>query len=219
MINKIFVLVIIIIIIIIINIIPKKENYEEKQLKYIHTELINILQEFKKIMDKHSIPFFIVYGTLLGSVREQSIIPYDDDIDLGMMKNDFDEKLNSIKVKNELRKKNLEIIIKENLPKIKKIKSTDSIFLDIFIFIEDNDKIKIENDIISSWNPPSFFYKKELFPLENKYILNKIKLDGPSNYENYLIRQYGSNWRTPIKREIDHSDEIFLDKDCNGKCQ
>ena len=51
MINKIFVFVIIILIIIIINIIPKKEKYEERQLKYIHKELITILEVFKKIMD------------------------------------------------------------------------------------------------------------------------------------------------------------------------
>ena len=214
MINKIFVFVIIILIIIIINIIPKKEKYEERQLKYIHKELITILKVFKKIMDKNSIPFFLVYGTLLGSVREQSIIPHDDDIDLGMMKNDFEEKLNSRKVITELRKKNLEFIrTKDDLIKIRKIKSSDSIFIDLFIFIEDNNKIKIENEIISSWNPPGFFYKNELFPLENKYLLNQVQLYGPCNYENYLIRQYGMNWRTPIKREIDHSNEISLNKD------
>ena len=43
---------------------------------------IEILEVIGDICDRHGIAYFADWGTLLGAVRHQGFIPWDDDIDL-----------------------------------------------------------------------------------------------------------------------------------------
>ena len=60
------------------------------------TQLITFL-EIKRICDKHEIHYTPIGGSLIGVVRHQGFIPWDDDIDLGMLRDDFDKFLNVAK--------------------------------------------------------------------------------------------------------------------------
>lgn len=52
------------------------------------TELY-LLDVFVEICDKHNLQYFLNYGTLLGAMRHQGFIPWDDDIDVGMPWKDY----------------------------------------------------------------------------------------------------------------------------------
>lgn len=64
---------------------PTKEQIEE--LKLVEIE---ILREFLRICDHLNLRYYLLGGTLLGAVRHQGFIPWDDDIDVGMPRMDFE---------------------------------------------------------------------------------------------------------------------------------
>ena len=65
-------------------------KYTEEQLSKIHEYEIEILEEIIRICEKHGIQYFSAGGTTLGAVRHNNIIPWDDDIDIGMLRPDYE---------------------------------------------------------------------------------------------------------------------------------
>jgi phosphorylcholine metabolism protein LicD len=53
--------------------------------------LMKLLSVIDIMFKKHNILYWIDYGTLLGSVRQGQIIPYDDDCDIGILRQDLDK--------------------------------------------------------------------------------------------------------------------------------
>lgn len=54
-------------------------------------ELLNMAVTFSDFCERHSMRCFLVAGSLLGAKRHSGFIPWDDDIDLGISRPDFDK--------------------------------------------------------------------------------------------------------------------------------
>lgn len=62
----------------------------EKRKKVWAAEL-QMLKKFDEICQKHNLTYYAYYGTLLGAVRHQGFIPWDDDIDVVMFRDDYEK--------------------------------------------------------------------------------------------------------------------------------
>ncbi len=65
-------------------------NNTQENASTLHACLLDVANEIKRICDKNELKYFLIGGTLLGCVRHGGIIPWDDDLDIGMLREDYE---------------------------------------------------------------------------------------------------------------------------------
>ena len=65
-------------------------QYEQNTLRRLQIAELGILEAIDHVCRENGIMYFIDSGTVLGARRHGGFIPWDDDIDLGMPRDDFE---------------------------------------------------------------------------------------------------------------------------------
>ena len=71
--------------------IERNIPYDPEVLAKLHRLQVEMLNDLDTICKKHDIRYFAVFGTALGAVRHHGFIPWDDDIDVAMLREDYDK--------------------------------------------------------------------------------------------------------------------------------
>ena len=64
--------------------------YVSPEMKKVWAVQLDLLNEFARVCKKYDIRYYAAYGTLLGAVRHNGYIPWDDDMDIIIMREDYD---------------------------------------------------------------------------------------------------------------------------------
>ena len=73
----------------------KSNRYDDETLKHLQQVEMKLFKYFLEVCEEHNLTYFMYAGSLLGTIRHHGFIPWDDDIDVIMFREDF-EKLNNI---------------------------------------------------------------------------------------------------------------------------
>ncbi|AMF98138.1 hypothetical protein AL538_10695 [Vibrio harveyi] len=149
------------------------------------SNLYEILKDVTEVLEKNSIQYFINYGTFLGSVRHKGLIPWDTDIDIGILEKDV-EKVTDILNESY----NDKYMIKKSGGYIRVFYSqTNTLHLDFDIWHDEGDSITMYHDLEHG----SLTCKKsDVFPTR-KYDFYDLKLQGPNNVR-MLEQAYGKDY-------------------------
>ena len=61
--------------------------------------ILHVTREVVRVMDELNIPYYMQGGTMLGAIRHGGFIPWDDDVDLGIPRADYERMLREIAAK------------------------------------------------------------------------------------------------------------------------
>ena len=64
-------------------------KYNDQDLQRLHTVLYQILTEIDRVCKKHNIPYFIQGGSAIGAFYNKGVVPWDDDVDVGMTRENY----------------------------------------------------------------------------------------------------------------------------------
>ena len=167
---------------------------------------LKLLNDITNILDKYDVKYWLDFGTLLGIVRENRILPWDDDMDISIFPDDLSVMYN--KVLPEIKSLKYRVykreFLKDDKPLKKgnmrafKIRNNRLLFLrgyvklDIFVMYPEKDKYYwLELGEVHS-------LPKTLLDEFGKFRFNGKDYRVPKNYDSYLTYHY-KNWRVPNK--------------------
>lgn len=113
---------------------------------------IKVMLEVDKICRRHGIRWFADNGTLLGAVRHHGFIPWDDDLDICMLRKDYEEFL---KYTDELPKDFYVMNI-----------HTDSTDTDMLTRVTNTQEIRFDDEFLGRFCQCPFAIGVDIFPLE-----------------------------------------------------
>ena len=64
---------------------------EVTPLRRVQLAELDLAKKFAKFCDEHNLRYYMLGGTLLGAVRHHGFIPWDDDMDFGMFREDYEQ--------------------------------------------------------------------------------------------------------------------------------
>ena len=178
-------------------------------------EKINKLKAVKKLDINHDT--FLIYGTLLGAVRENALIGHDDDIDIAYLskKTNIKEIIEETKqIYNDLASKNqlvkwfdIDYKGRNDIWNIDTVSGQahvkiDGVIFDLFTMWKDNE------DNLWFFEFGKLLKASDHFPLEKGSIYD-IEFNIPRNADKMLTKLYG-DWKTPKKEKPCLNRKIWL---------
>ena len=165
----------------------------------IHDHLYQLLDRFDKFVQHHEASFWLDYGSALGVYRVECILPHDDDIDLGMIKTEFNKLPDLWESDTFLWEKNpyavtLDRFDEHNTVAARFICKRTGIFLDVFLYEVTETGIMYNNE--SMRNSELWVQHDDVFPLVKRRFGDHM-YHTPKHLEIYLLRYYNNDLSIP----------------------
>lgn len=187
-------------------------------------ELYKLMADITSLFEQQGIEYWITCGTLLGAVRHQGVIPYDDDVDVCFWQKDLDKvkalkpQLQKIGYDMYQDRASLKIYKTDGVPlrpKRSSFKIADGLWfvrhkrerfpcMDLYASEKRGPVIHYHLAKARELFPKKFYQDGEIYPLK-KYTFGPLTVWGPQKPEGLLQRSYGHDATTRLVFEGHHS--------------
>ena len=122
-------------------------------MKTVWAAELEVLNEVACICDKYDLKWYAAYGTLLGAVRHQGFIPWDDDIDIWMLREDY---------------RKLMAVIEKELPDEYIVRGPYARggCKEYQVYVNNSDSISVEPERLRQFHGCPFYVGIDIFPLD-----------------------------------------------------
>lgn len=188
----------------------------------VSIQFYRMLEDLDLLLKNQSITYWLTAGTLLGAVRHQEMIPWDDDVDVAFFEEDIEALL---ALTSALEDKGYELFYNQHYLKIYPInghsiaKKEGEIypwkypFIDLFPMKQYEEKISYSSErLYQAFGANDWFYVSDIFDLIPDAKFGPLQLPIPENAAEYCERVYGSDVWDIAYADYCHSEEKKLEK-------
>lgn len=185
-----------------------KTNNKPFETPAMRAKATNLLCALDEILSDEKC--YLSFGTLLGIVRENQLLPWDDDIDLSIFPQDVERIINKIVANIDKLSTNFDFKVYKRQYDEMQIAN-----ISIYCFYEDNDLFHISLACLNETQPGMYSQEVNITPKTyfdgfDEIIFNGHTFKAPKNHLGYLAYTYG-DWKTPRK------DTSFFDNSLSYK--
>ncbi|MDE6295980.1 MAG: LicD family protein, partial [Muribaculaceae bacterium] len=186
------------------------EPARKREIANFQKNGLTILREFDSILRNLDIPYCLIWGSLIGAVREKGFIKHDFDIDVAMWREDYSDAMDKALLDAGFRHVQ-RFLIDGGENGMEDTYEKEGVAIDIFYFVTDSatgssfcctlDYIHGEvtwEDCFKKYGTTTLF--RHDIPLPHKFVytpFESIELPIPENYDFILRGVYGDNYMTP----------------------
>lgn len=172
----------------------------EGQLRDIQLANLALLVEFDYVCKQSGLKYWLDFGTLLGAVRHLGFIPWDDDIDIGMPREDYEKIIKTFKKNSRNPDVYADYVVCNNKPcqciiKIKH-KKCPHLFIDIFPYDIYGTQLTLEEQLAKT-----IFIKKLRKDMQKKCSKNASK--------DSILKLINNNRSKLLKKATNSSDYVW----------
>jgi lipopolysaccharide cholinephosphotransferase len=185
-------------------------------------QFYKIMMQVDRIFKDHHIHYWATCGTLLGAVRHQGMVPWDDDIDLAMMEDEI-SRLEGLR--GVLAEHGLALYYRPDFGFYKiypvdgsPITKDETLevypwkfpFVDIFPMTYVNGKVDYARRVWREIFPREYFLPEDVSGLCPELPFGPLMVPVPAHYLGYLTQMYGEDWNRVAYVQFSHRNESGL---------
>lgn len=178
---------------------------ELKMSREDHILLHSIMKRLDKLMKENEVEYFVIAGSLMGAFRYNNRMPWDDDIDIGMMSEQRKrfESINFHSYGLAIRKVDFGYKVYDSKQNRRIFTESTFPFIDVFRFINTGDSISYESSSARKMWPREYIKHEYLYPL-GTCNYDGMSLPCPGKSKEFLDQAY-PGWDTMAYISGSHS--------------
>ena len=127
--------------------------YIDETMKTLWAAEMEVLQKVAEICDRHGITWYAAYGTLMGAIRHEGFVPWDDDMDIWVKRKDYNRLLQ---------------VLPQELPSGYFVRSplTEAGYGQFHTIVNSGDCVSIDPEWLEQYHGCPFSVGLDIFPLD-----------------------------------------------------